>query len=85
MTVMVVGVSTSLAAVDRAQKDRQAREALESLLADDRAERTRLAEAEDLAAIERIVAQATRFAEVSDRDIKKVPALRGRIDRKSVV
>jgi aspartate carbamoyltransferase catalytic subunit len=31
------------------------------------------------AAIERIVAQAARFAEVSDRDIKKVPALRGRM------
>jgi len=29
--------------------------------------------------IERIVAQAERFAEVSDRDIKKVPALRGRM------
>jgi len=29
MTVMVVGVSTALAAVDRSQKDRQAREALE--------------------------------------------------------
>jgi aspartate carbamoyltransferase catalytic subunit len=33
----------------------------------------------DRAAIERIVAQAARFAEVSDRDIKKVPALRGRM------
>ena len=33
----------------------------------------------DRAAIERIVAQAERFAEVSDRDIKKVPALRGRM------
>jgi aspartate carbamoyltransferase catalytic subunit len=29
--------------------------------------------------IERIVAQAARFAEVSDREIKKVPALRGRM------
>jgi aspartate carbamoyltransferase catalytic subunit len=29
--------------------------------------------------IERIVAQAERFAEVSDREIKKVPALRGRM------
>ena len=29
--------------------------------------------------IERIVAQAVRFAEVSDREIKKVPALRGRM------
>jgi aspartate carbamoyltransferase catalytic subunit len=29
--------------------------------------------------IERIVAQAQRFAEVSDREIKKVPALRGRM------
>src|SRR5271155_3366500 len=36
---------------------------------------------EDLerADIERIVAQAERFAEVSDREIKKVPALRGRM------
>jgi aspartate carbamoyltransferase catalytic subunit len=33
----------------------------------------------DRAEIERIVAQAARFAEVSDRDIKKVPALRGRM------
>jgi aspartate carbamoyltransferase catalytic subunit len=33
----------------------------------------------DRAAIERIVAQAERFAEVSDREIKKVPALRGRM------
>jgi aspartate carbamoyltransferase catalytic subunit len=33
----------------------------------------------DRAAIERIVSQAQRFAEVSDRDIKKVPALRGRM------
>jgi aspartate carbamoyltransferase catalytic subunit len=33
----------------------------------------------DRAEIERIVAQAQRFAEVSDRDIKKVPALRGRM------
>jgi len=33
----------------------------------------------DRAAIERIVAQAQRFAEVSDREIKKVPALRGRM------
>jgi aspartate carbamoyltransferase catalytic subunit len=33
----------------------------------------------DRAAIERIVEQATRFAEVSDREIKKVPALRGRM------
>jgi len=32
----------------------------------------------DREAIERIVAQAQRFAEVSDREIKKVPALRGR-------
>jgi aspartate carbamoyltransferase catalytic subunit len=31
------------------------------------------------AQIERIVEQAARFAEVSDRDIKKVPALRGRM------
>ena len=29
MTIMVVGVSTAIAAIDRAQKDRQAREALE--------------------------------------------------------
>src|SRR5207245_1016139 len=29
--------------------------------------------------LERIVAQAQRFAEVSDREIKKVPALRGRM------
>src|ERR1700709_2057238 len=33
----------------------------------------------DRAGIERIVEQATRFAEVSDREIKKVPALRGRM------
>jgi aspartate carbamoyltransferase catalytic subunit len=33
----------------------------------------------DRADIERIVSQAERFAEVSDRDIKKVPALRGRM------
>ncbi len=33
----------------------------------------------DRAGIERIVAQAERFAEVSDREIKKVPALRGRM------
>ena len=33
----------------------------------------------DRAAIERIVAQAENFAEVADRDIKKVPALRGRM------
>jgi aspartate carbamoyltransferase catalytic subunit len=33
----------------------------------------------DREAIERIVEQATRFAEVSDREIKKVPALRGRM------
>jgi aspartate carbamoyltransferase catalytic subunit len=33
----------------------------------------------DRAAIERIVEQAARFSEVSDREIKKVPALRGRM------
>jgi aspartate carbamoyltransferase catalytic subunit len=33
----------------------------------------------DREGIERIVAQAQRFAEVSDREIKKVPALRGRM------
>jgi aspartate carbamoyltransferase catalytic subunit len=33
----------------------------------------------DRADIERIVDQAERFAEVSDREIKKVPALRGRM------
>jgi len=33
----------------------------------------------DRDAIERIVARAARFAEVSDREIKKVPALRGRM------
>jgi len=33
----------------------------------------------DRDAIERIVSQAQRFAEVSDREIKKVPALRGRM------
>src|ERR671939_1356843 len=33
----------------------------------------------DREAIERIVGQAQRFAEVADRDIKKVPALRGRM------
>jgi aspartate carbamoyltransferase catalytic subunit len=33
----------------------------------------------DRAAIERIVEQAERFAEVSDREIKKVPTLRGRM------
>src|SRR6185437_8956216 len=33
----------------------------------------------DRGTIERIVAQAERFAEVSDREIKKVPALRGRM------
>ncbi|HEY3960604.1 MAG TPA: aspartate carbamoyltransferase catalytic subunit [Solirubrobacteraceae bacterium] len=33
----------------------------------------------DRAAIERIVEQAARFAEISDREIKKVPALRGRM------
>jgi aspartate carbamoyltransferase catalytic subunit len=33
----------------------------------------------DRAEIERIVEQAERFAEVSDREIKKVPALRGRM------
>ncbi len=33
----------------------------------------------DRAEIERIVEQAQRFAEVSDREIKKVPALRGRM------
>jgi aspartate carbamoyltransferase catalytic subunit len=33
----------------------------------------------DREAIERIVAQAARFDEVSERDIKKVPALRGRM------
>ncbi len=33
----------------------------------------------DRAAIERIVGEAERFAEVSDREIKKVPALRGRM------
>jgi aspartate carbamoyltransferase catalytic subunit len=33
----------------------------------------------DRIAIERIVEQATRFDEVSERDIKKVPALRGRM------
>lgn len=33
----------------------------------------------DRADIERIVEQAARFAEISDREIKKVPALRGRM------
>src|SRR3954468_3370434 len=33
----------------------------------------------DRETIERIVAQAQRFAEVADREIKKVPALRGRM------
>jgi aspartate carbamoyltransferase catalytic subunit len=33
----------------------------------------------DREAIERIIARAARFAEVSDREIKKVPALRGRM------
>src|SRR5712692_10247123 len=33
----------------------------------------------DRAAIERIVTQAERFSEVSDREIKKVPALHGRM------
>src|SRR3979411_785626 len=33
----------------------------------------------DRSAIERIVERAARFAEVSDREIKKVPALRGRM------
>ncbi|HEY4427326.1 MAG TPA: aspartate carbamoyltransferase catalytic subunit [Solirubrobacteraceae bacterium] len=33
----------------------------------------------DRAAIDRIVTQAERFSEVSDREIKKVPALRGRM------
>ena len=33
----------------------------------------------DRAAITRIIAQAASFAEVSDREIKKVPALRGRM------
>jgi aspartate carbamoyltransferase catalytic subunit len=33
----------------------------------------------DREAIERIVVQAARFAEVSDREIKKVPTLRGRM------
>ena len=33
----------------------------------------------DRDAIERILAQAATFAEVSGRDIKKVPALRGRM------
>ena len=33
----------------------------------------------DRETIERIVQQASRFAEVSDREIKKVPALRGRM------
>lgn len=33
----------------------------------------------DRAGIEHIVEQAARFAEVSDREIKKVPALRGRV------
>ena len=33
----------------------------------------------DRTSIERIVAQAASFAEVSDREIKKVPALRGRM------
>jgi len=33
----------------------------------------------DRAAIERIVERASNFAEVSDREIKKVPALRGRM------
>ena len=33
----------------------------------------------DREAIERIVEQAARFAEVGDREIKKVPALRGRM------
>ena len=33
----------------------------------------------DREAIERIMTQAERFAEVSDREIKKVPALRGRM------
>ena len=33
----------------------------------------------DRGAIERIVGQAARFAEVSEREIKKVPALRGRM------
>jgi aspartate carbamoyltransferase catalytic subunit len=33
----------------------------------------------DRAAIERILSQAERFAEVSDREIKKVPALRNRM------
>ena len=33
----------------------------------------------DREAIERIVVQAARFAEVGDREIKKVPALRGRM------
>jgi aspartate carbamoyltransferase catalytic subunit len=33
----------------------------------------------DRAGIERIVEQAARFAEVSDREIKKVPTLRGRM------
>ena len=33
----------------------------------------------DRADIERIVTQAERFAEVADREIKKVPTLRGRM------
>ena len=33
----------------------------------------------DREAIERIIAQAARFSEVSDREIKKVPTLRGRM------
>jgi aspartate carbamoyltransferase catalytic subunit len=33
----------------------------------------------DREAIERIVDQAARFAEVSEREIKKVPTLRGRL------
>jgi aspartate carbamoyltransferase catalytic subunit len=33
----------------------------------------------DRTGIERIITQAARFAEVSDREIKKVPALRGRM------
>ncbi|HEY1457247.1 MAG TPA: aspartate carbamoyltransferase catalytic subunit [Solirubrobacteraceae bacterium] len=33
----------------------------------------------DRAGIERIVSQAERFAEISDREIKKVPTLRGRM------
>ena len=64
-------VAIALGAMRRACRDGGARaEGMNHLLSIEDLER---------ADIERIVSQAERFAEVSDREIKKVPALRGRM------